>query len=140
MSRASLENEMTASQFALVVNSLDKPDDDTAPLTAMLEHRLDVGPGRGRATYCDQKHHWTRWLNDYQCPDRPAKRIYNAINCPTMLFWLAEAVGVERNCLSSAIHAAEAAPNNQISQTAAIRRVIGWGSICQQLAVINVSA
>lgn len=140
MSPVSLETEITALQLALVVNSLEKPDDDTAPLTAMLENSLDVGPGRGRATYHDQKHHWTRWLNDYQCPDRPAKRVYNAINCPTMLFWLAEAVGVERRCLVSAIHAAEAAPSNQISQTAAIRRVIVWGSICHQLAVIDVSA
>lgn len=120
---------MTASELLLIVNRLDRPAEETAPLTVFLESRLDVGPGRGRATYHDQKHHWVRWLDDYQRPERPAQRVYNAINCPTMLFWLAEALGLDQMRLVSAIHAAEAAPNNQVSQTAAIRRVIGWDAI-----------
>lgn len=128
-----VRDEMTASELALVVSGLDKPCGDTAPLTVLLENSLNVGPGRGRATYHDQKHHWVRWLSDYQRPDRPARRVYNAINCPTMLFWLAEAIGMDRESLVSAIHAAEAAPNNQISQTAAIRGSIGWDVICRKL-------
>jgi len=130
---------MTALELALVVNVLDKPNGDTAPLTLLLENSLDVGPGRGRATYHDQKHHWVRWLNNYQRPDRPARRVYNAINCPTMLFWLAEAIGVDRGSLVSAIRAAETAPKNQVSQSAAIRKVIGWGMILQLFEVIDVS-
>ena len=128
------EIEMTALELVLVINRLDKPDDDTAPLTVMLENSLDVGPGRGRATYRDQKQHWLRWLNDYQRPERLARRVYNAINCPTMLYWLAEALKLDREHLLSASHAAEIAPNNQISQTAAIRRVIGWDMIFYRIA------
>lgn len=133
-------NGMTASELAVYVNGLDKPCDDTAPLTVFLEDSLDVGPGRGRATYHDQKHHWVRWLNDYQRPSRSAQRVYNAINCLTMLFWLAEAIGVDREHLVLAIRVAEAAPKNQISQSAAIRSVIGWCMIYRRLVMIDVSA
>lgn len=133
------ETELMALDLLEAVNYLDAPTDRTAPLTSALEKRLNVGPGRGRATYCDQKHHWTRWLNDYQRPDRPAQRVYNAINCPTMLFWLAEAIGVDRERLVLATHAAEAAPKNQVSQTAAIRSLISWSLIHHRLVVIDVS-
>ncbi|MEM8542169.1 MAG: hypothetical protein AAGF25_14535 [Pseudomonadota bacterium] len=127
------EVEFTADELGQVISRLDRPDKDTAPLTTMLENSLGVGPGKGRATYRDQKHHWVRWLNDYQRPDRPAQRVYNAINCPTMLLWLGEALGVDRERVVSAIHAAENAPANQISQTAAIRGLIGWDVIHRKL-------
>lgn len=127
------QSEMTAWELVLIVDSLDKPDNYTAPLTVMLENSLDVGAGRGRATYLDQRHHWLRWLNDYQRPERPARNVYNAINCPTMLFWLAEALEVDRDRLLLASHAAENSPKNQTSQTAAIRNVIGWGAIHRQI-------
>lgn len=134
MSQGTSNADMIASELLLVINCLDEPSDDAAPLTVLLENSLNVGPGRGRATYRDQRHHWLRWLNDYQRPERPARRVYNAINCPTMLFWLAEALEVDREHLIPAINAAENAPNNQASQTAAIRRLIGWDVIYQQVA------
>lgn len=133
------EIEMTSSELSLIINSLERPDDETAPLTHMLQNSLAVGPGRGRATYRDQRHHWLRWLNEHQRPERRARRIYNSINCPTMIFWLAEAIGMDRERLVSAIHAAEAAPKNQVSQSAAIRRVISWDMIFQLFEVIDVS-
>lgn len=120
---------MTGSELLEMIERLPIPTEKSAPLTTKLEQHLDVGPGRGRATYNDQKHHWTRWLTEYQPSDRPAVKIYNSINCPTMLFWLAEALGKDRVKLRVAYNAALTAAVNQPAQSAAIRRSMPWSEI-----------
>lgn len=120
---------VTGSELLEVIERLPIPTEHSAPFTTKLEQELDVGPGRGRATYKDQKHHWTRWLTEYQSSDRPAVKIYNSINCPTMLFWLAEALEADEQLLGRAVSAAVSSRSNQISQTAAIRRVLPWSKI-----------
>lgn len=120
---------MTGSELLDAIERLPIPTEQSAPLTAKLERDLGVGPGRGRATYKDQKHHWTRWLTEYQPSDRPAVKIYNSINCPTMLFWLSEALNVDEQLLRRAVSSAMSSRSNQISQTAAIRQVLPWFTI-----------
>lgn len=126
-------SDMDAKTLLGLVESLDVPSDDAAPLTIQLETALGVGPGYGRATYRDQRHHWMRWLLEYQSPDRSARRIYNSLNCPPMVFWLAEAAGADRFLLEAATHAVLLAPSNQAAQSAAVRRVMPWSLIYQVL-------
>ncbi|MEO0668964.1 MAG: hypothetical protein AAFZ99_13720 [Pseudomonadota bacterium] len=106
-----------------------------APLTKELEKALQVGPGYGTAWYSSQREHWLRWLQDYQTagpygrkPTKrtPAKVVYGRVNCPPMVFWLAEIFGVDVNRLSAAHVAAAAARKNQASQSGAIRSLIPW--------------
>jgi len=125
---------MNANQLLMTIAGLEPPDMCTAPLTLQLENALKVGPGRGRATYRDQKHHWERWLRDYQRPDRLARRIYNSINCPPMVLWLAEAAGTERPLLEVATRAALRAPSSQAAQSAAVRREVTWGLVYRALS------
>ncbi|MEP3895683.1 MAG: hypothetical protein ABJN52_17025 [Litorimonas sp.] len=121
-----LNINLSAAVLLAAVEQLEVPTISSAPVTVRLEHSLRVGPQYGRATYRDQKHHWTRWLGDYQPPDKSARRIYNAINCPTMLIWLSEGFGIRRGLLERASLAAQVAPPTQPSQTAAIRRLLPW--------------
>lgn len=124
---------MLAAQLLAVIGRLDAPTLLNAPLTTELQHTLGVGPGSGRATYRDQKHHWVRWLSQYQSPERSARAIYNTINCPPMLFWLAEASGAPKDKLVAAFKCAVIAPPNQPSQTAAIRRVLPFETVVTKL-------
>jgi hypothetical protein len=121
-----LDVDLSAAELLAAVERLEVPTLSNAPITTNLENRLKVGPKYGRATYRDQKHHWTRWLKEYQPPDKSARRIYNAINCPTMLLWLSEGFGIERDLLEEAANDASASPPKQPSQTAAIRRILQW--------------
>src|ERR1700730_18668119 len=61
--------------------------------------------------YSSQKEHWMGWLSEYDGPGaygrkswtgRTAEFVYNHINCPPMLLWLAGAVGVPKKNLLAA--------------------------------------
>lgn len=124
---------ISAERLLKIVWKLDTPAHEVVPLTLQLEKALSVGPMFGRASYKDQKHHWVRWLSRYQSPERSARSIYNAINCPPMLFWLAEASGASQDKLVAAFNSAVAAPPNQPAQTATIRKVLPFETVVIKL-------
>jgi hypothetical protein len=83
------------------------------------------------------KHHWLGWLKGYKGPGhynrknchRSAEFVYNHINCPPMVLWLAEASGVPRATIAKAKHAALSVKPHLPTQSAAIRRIIPWEMI-----------
>lgn len=114
-----------------------------APLTTKLEEALKVGPGYGHAWYSSQREHWLRWLEEYPTAgpygrnaqeSTRAKVVYNRVNCPPMVFWLAEAVGVDNVSLTAAHVSALAAPRNQASQAGAIRSKLTWDIVFLRLS------
>lgn len=117
-----------------------------APLTKVLEDTIQVGPGYGTAWYPSQREHWIRWLKEYPTPGpyrrkpnkfTPAQVVYGRLNCPPMVFWLAEAIGVDQNFLCAAHIAAISAPRNQASQTGAIRKVLCWGLVFERIKIVD---
>lgn len=78
------------------------------------------------------KEHWTGWLAEYDGPgyygranhNRDARYVYNHINAPAMLIWLAEASGVDTALVREAVKATRDLPYAR--QAAAVRRVIPW--------------
>ena len=83
--------------------------------------------------YKPNKEHWIGWLSDYggpgyygrKNPNRHASFIYNHINSPPMLLWLAEAAGVSKDLVEAACrvqHGMKSKP----SVCALICRVLPW--------------
>ena len=108
------------------------------PMTAMLEHFLQIGVGFGNAWYSSQKEHWLRWLKEYDTPGaygrkpnsgRSCQFIYNQLQCPPMVFWLGEALEVPNAALKAACVAATGVRPHHALQAAAIRREIPWRMI-----------
>lgn len=92
--------------------------------------------------YKSQKEHWLGWLEQYDGPGaygrkthggRTAEFVYNHINCPPMLLWLAEAAGVSRKELLVARKRALAGPPQRGSHCAVLRKVISWSAIEEKL-------
>lgn len=105
------------------------------PMTSQLERALRIGVGFGNAWYGSQKEHWLRWLQEYDTPGvygrkpnsgRSCQFIYNQLQCPPMVFWLGEALGVPDARLRAAYAAAKRVRPHHARQTAAIRREIPW--------------
>jgi hypothetical protein len=120
-----------------LVKTIDTLDAEQ-PMTAMLEHSLQIGVGYGRAWYNSQKEHWLRWLNEYDTPGvygrrpnsgRACQFIYNQLQCPPMVFWLGEALNVPSAALSAAYVAATGVRPHHARQAAAIRGEIPWRMI-----------
>jgi hypothetical protein len=65
--------------------------------------------------------------------NRPAEFVYNHINCPPMVLWLGEAVGVPKKRVVEAKKAALAASASFPAQAAAMRRIIPWDIIAARL-------
>jgi hypothetical protein len=88
-----------------------------APITASCARALvesGVWSDEG-VWYKTQKEHWLGWLSEYDGPGaysrkswsgRSAEYVYNHINCPPMLLWLAEAAGVSKRHVLTAKRAA----------------------------------
>jgi hypothetical protein len=78
-----------------------------APITESYERAL-IKRGvwsKEDVWYTTQKEHWLGWLSEYDGPGaydrktlsgRSAEFVFNHINCPPMLLWLIEAVGLPR--------------------------------------------
>lgn len=107
-----------------------------------LELALQEGHGFGTAWYRSQKEHWLGWVGEYNgsgeygrktISGRDARFIFNHIQCAPMLFWLAEALGIDEVKLDAAFEAAVFAPKRNASQCAAFRRVISWDMIEPEL-------
>lgn len=115
-----------------------------APIAASYERALIaccVWSNEG-VWYTTQKQHWLGWLSQYDGPGaynrktwsgRSAEFVYNHINCPPMLLWLAEAVGVSRRDVLAAKRSALAARRSRGTHCAVIRRAIPWRMIEERL-------
>jgi hypothetical protein len=108
-----------------------------APTRAM-EEAIGVGAGFDGAWYRSQKEHWLGWLSEYNGPGaygrsekqkRTAEYAYNHIQCAPMLFWLAEALGVQEHCLAAGFQAVLDVPEKGARQCAVLRRCISWAEI-----------
>jgi len=96
--------------------------------------------------YTSQKEHWMRWLSEYNGPGaygrktssgRTAEFVYNHINCPPMVLWLAEAAGVPKKEILDAKRSALSGGRNRGSHCALIRKAIPWSVIEEQLRAIR---
>ena len=103
-----------------------------APITEAFDATLGhLGQHHQNAWWSNHKEHWLGWLKDHNGPT--AEFVYNHINCPPMLTWLAEASGVRTASVHAAVEAALAAQRSWNSKCGAIRRLIAWGEIANQL-------
>jgi hypothetical protein len=115
-----------------------------APITASYERALmarGIWSNEG-VWYTTQMEHWLGWLSGYDSPGaynrktwsgRSAEFVYNHINCPPMLLWLAEAVGVSRRDVLAAKRSALAARQSLGTHCGVIRRAIPWPIIEERL-------
>jgi hypothetical protein len=116
----------------------------SAPITASYERALMAHGvwGNKRVWYITQKEHWLGWLSEYDGPGaygrktrsgRSAEFVYNHINCPPKLLWLAEAAGVSKQNVLAARRSALAARRSRGTHCAVIRKAIPWPMIEERL-------
>ena len=124
-----------------IISTLD-PD---TPLHKKMEAALRMGPEYGKAKYENQKHHWLTWLMTYDDPSclrrqyrsrTGAELVYNRLNCPPMVFWLAEAIGTPRGCLLAAFDACLVASKNTAAQAASVRKHLPWNKLEDRLSLM----
>lgn len=96
----------------------------------------------GYNQYTTQKAHWLGWLEPSagtgtyprsDAPGRDAKYVYNHVVEPKLLLWLVAASGLNPGTVLAAHEAAASVPKMP-SKSAAIRRVVPWSMLCEQLA------
>jgi hypothetical protein len=128
--------EMTPKELASKIKKLK-----AKPLGATQYERELVARGIWSANgvwYTSQKEHWLGWLSEYDGPGaydrktwrgRSAKYIYNHIQSPSMLIWLAEAIGISKAKLKLARCSALSGPHNKASHCAKVRKIIPWQEI-----------
>jgi hypothetical protein len=116
----------------------------SAPITASYERALmarGIWNNHG-VWYTAQKEHWLGWLSEYDGPGaygrktwtgHSAEFVYNHINCPPMLLWLAEAAGVSKRDVLAAKRTALSARQNRGTHCAVIRRAVPWPMIEERL-------
>lgn len=83
------------------------------------------------------KKSWLNWLANYEdfsrrVPDRSAKFIFNALNRPEWIIWLAAAAGTDDELVQKAIHTIDRTKLSN-TQAAAVRDVLRWDLISEQL-------
>jgi hypothetical protein len=112
----------------------------TQPITAGYQRALEregIWSAEG-VWYKSQKEHWLGWLSEYNGAGaynrktrhgRSAEFVYNHINCPPMLLWLTEAVGIPRTKVLAAKRSALAARESRGTHCAVIRKHIAWQTI-----------
>lgn len=132
--------------------SIDTPDElrfwiahlsPESPLTDRFsEQRLALGRKKGvqqeqkKTWYFTQHEHWLGWLREQDGPgyydrktwNRSAEFVYNHINNPKMLIYLAEAAGVRKSIIRKAIRSALAC-RTMAAMTGAIRVLLPWSVV-----------
>jgi hypothetical protein len=102
---------MTPDQLAARIRNLR----ETAPITTDFDRALTrLGCTSHDWPMGAHKHHWLGWLKGYKGPGyynrknwhRSPEFVYNHINCPPMVLWLAEVSGAPRSKLAEAKKAA----------------------------------
>jgi hypothetical protein len=89
-----------------------------------------------RKSYKDM---WLRRLSEYDDPayaranpNRSAEFIYNALNHPQMIIWLAAASGITDEKIQGAIKAVDR-ENSRMAQAAVLRRLLPWSLVSKHL-------
>ena len=112
------------------------------PLAVAFERDLaKTFPTLKNPWWSSQKEHWLGWLDEYNGPGYygrsnwkvTAKAVYNRVGNPAMVLWLGEASGIPGARVKEAIEASELAGNSWRAKCGAIRRVIPWEDIEQNL-------
>lgn len=133
-----LERQLSPLQLRRIIAKLE----ERQPIAERLQWEIARRhPHRAEPWYRSQKQHWLGWLGEYDGPgfygrsrwDRPAKFVYNHIQCPPMLLWLAEASGLPRAQLLRAKAAALAVSDHNGPSTAAVRALLPWDMVEQSL-------
>ena len=112
---------------------------DELEWTEKLEQEIQIGTGFHGKWYRSQREHLLGWLVFQQCearrkgvnPDKNmAKPMWNRLKCSPLMFWLAEASGVEAGILFRAQEAAIAAsainPKDGNPHGKLMREVLPW--------------
>lgn len=96
-------------------------------------------------TSCHPKEHWLGWLDTFKnegyCKRKHfgnvrAKSVYNALQCPSMLIWLAEASNVPNTVIQESLTGIE--PNSHLATMCGrIRRKLTWELIEKHLVEFN---
>ena len=135
-----LDRGLTPRQLRRIISKLEEHQ----PIAEHLEREIARrNPHRPERWYRSQKQHWMGWLSEYNGPgfygrlrwDRSAEFVYNHIQCPPMLLWLAEASGLSRRRILRAEAAVLAAGNHHGPGTAAIRSLLPWETVEQNLLI-----
>jgi hypothetical protein len=117
-----------------------------APITAELQVALGGIETRGfnDAEHFNPKNNWIVWLESYKGPyprrkdwNHTAGFVYNHLLVPSMVLWLGEASGVSKKLVRRALNAANTVQPNRATQSAAIRKIIPWKVIEEQLGAPN---
>jgi hypothetical protein len=133
-----VQRHLSPQQLRRIVAKLE----ERQPIAEHLQREIARRhPARRAPWYRSQKQHWLGWLGEYDGPgfygrsrwDRSAKFVYNHIQCPPMLLWLAEASGLPRARLLRAKAAALSAGDHHGPSTAAIRSLLPWDVVEQSL-------
>ena len=90
-------------------------------------------PDQARLLPRSYKQQWIGWLSEYDGPgfygrensNRTARFVFNRLNSPVMILWLAEASGVDEILIRQAARFPTKDTSKQ-TQAAAVRSVIGW--------------
>jgi hypothetical protein len=120
---------MTPNQLRTRISRLPS----SAPFTEAFDASLArLGQHHRKKWWDNHKTHWLGWTKNYD-PSRTAEYVYNHINCPPMLTWLAEASGINSRQVSAAVAAALRADDPWPAKCGAIRRLIPWQEIEMRL-------
>jgi len=129
---------------------------DLLPRTDALEKRIKIGVGFHNKWYRSQHEHWLGWIvvHEYKAQKRggtpdsmSAEKLWSGLHCIPMMFWLAEAAGMEQSVLDAAELAAIAATKSKDRRKdcpqngGAMRAVLTWVDVEKRLlAASTVSA
>lgn len=121
---------------------------DRPEWTNKLEQEIQIGTGFHGKWYRSQREHLLGWLVFQQCEarrkgiepeDNLAKPMWNRLKCSPLMFWLAEASGVESELLSKAQNAAIEAtainPKDGNPHGKMIREVLPWELVEQAISM-----
>lgn len=129
---------MTPAELYAVIASL--------PAHTPLSEEFEESGRRSRARaglppvwYNSQRQHLLGWVEEYNSAGAygrsnyygTARNIYQRLQSPGALIWLAEALGETAESLAQAIAAADAAGPRAASRCGAIRKVVPWNRIVE---------
>jgi hypothetical protein len=124
----------------LVVPAILSPDWGALCMRTRLEFLRAVQklPAEAKFGSSRIKENFEGWLSEYKNPlwrknpDRDARFIYNKLNAPLWILWLAAAAGVETSTIETALKRVKWSGRPETS-AATLREVLAWDLIAQKL-------
>jgi len=131
-------NKLESSDDLLNLVELLHQGNPITPITLSYDQKIidKFGEYQSKRAHISQGEHWISWLGGYdgagfynrKNSSRTPRFIYNHINCPQMLIWLAEVVGISSDKINMAMIESLKVKKFQ-TQCAIIRRIIPWNQI-----------